>query len=130
MDDTNSRRRLNTVQLASLINKPPHVFMGCTAVELNVLAALSILMFIVASIFSGLLLQKFGFAMGTGALFAFLAFYSMTKLLSQIKSTKPEGHYMLLIFKLRACVFSSSDLITRSGNWSVSRQLRGGSCRI
>ena len=121
MDAVDSRKQLNTVQLASLINKPPHVFMGCTAVELNAVAMLSVLCFVAISILIAVLFQVWSLAIGTGVLVACAVFYTLIHLLSWVKRSKPEEHYMLIMLKWRARLFSEPNLVIRSGTWSVSR---------
>lgn len=123
MDRTDKHEQLNTTQLTALIDRAPNIFMGCSAPEINALALLSALFFIVGFIVVFSVLQVFSLAMGAGISLAFSGFYLMISMLKRIKRTKPNEHYLLILLKWRARMRLQQHLVIRSGNWGVSRLL-------
>lgn len=114
---------LNSAQLAQFINAPPHVFMRCSTPELNVVALVSILLFVISTLLLLALVHTFSLAVGAGALLAFLVFYVTVRVLSELKKAKPDGYYLLLILKWRAQLRLNPYLVVHTGVWGVGRTL-------
>ena len=107
---------------AERLNSEPVVFKGCSSFELAVIAGVSALVWLPASLVVSALMGAITMGFGLAAIGVVASVVVLAGLFQRIKRGRPDGYYQQrFLIALDARGLRRSDFIRRAGAWDIGR---------